>query len=79
MPCVSYGDAVVCLPGATEVIRRESMGVKWCFVCRERVEFEFTVTREIAPSYYDPNPGVHCVPGHHWNGDLFPGRYREWD
>lgn len=65
--------------GPTEVIHRESEGVKWCFQCRKRVEFEYTVTREIEPSYYDPNPSIHCVPAGHWNGDLFPGYTREWD
>ena len=66
--------------GPTKVIHRESEGVKWCFRCRKRVEFEYTLTAEILPSYYDPNPSIHCVPKGHWNGDLFPdGREREWD
>lgn len=65
--------------GPTKVIHREALDTRWCFVCRKRVEFEFTLTATVEPSYYDPNPAIHCVPGHHWNGDVFPGRSREWD
>jgi hypothetical protein len=80
MPCIGTGSAVVCGPGATEeVVRRPSGESRWCFQCRKRVPFVFTVTREIAPSYYDPWPAVECEPEGHNDGDLFPGRYREWD
>jgi hypothetical protein len=52
---------------------------RWCFYCRKRVNF----IREIhAPddkmSYYGPHAVIRCDHGHH-DGDLFPGRFREWE
>lgn len=70
--------AIVCGTGPKRVIHRESNGVKWCFYCRKRVEFLFTITQDVEPSYYDPNPSIDCINGHA-NGDLFPGYEREWD
>jgi hypothetical protein len=86
MPCLQLGGGdtghvavTLCFSGPQREIHRESLGVKWCFYCRKRVEFIYTVTADAEPSYYDPNPGIHCEPAHHWNGDLFPGYEREWD
>lgn len=62
--------------GPTEVIRREPDGTRWCFRCRARTEFEYTLTADVEPSYYDPTPAISCVSAHHVNGDLFPGRER---
>lgn len=77
MNCVEYGDdLVVCFTGPTEVLREESAGVRWCFVCRERVEFTDRLWRETAPSYYDPQWSRKCPSGH-LDGDLFPGWTRE--
>lgn len=69
----------MCWTGPTKVLRRESLGVKWCFICRKRVEFIYTITTEIEMSYHDPWPSIECVPAGHSNGDLFPGYIREWD
>lgn len=51
---------------------------RWCFVCRKRVQFTRTVQVPVDPmSYYGPSVTVHCDMGH-TDGDLFPGRIREW-
>jgi hypothetical protein len=76
--CFSYGNATVCTGGARKEIHRESLGVKWCFCCRKRVEMILTVTASVEPGYYDPNPAVRCEHGHP-DGDLFPGYEREWE
>jgi hypothetical protein len=58
---------------------RETRGIRWCFECRRRVEFYFVVTDVIEqPSYYDPSCSIECERGH-YDGDLFPGRFREWE
>jgi hypothetical protein len=59
-------------------IHREEIGERWCFVCRKRVQFLYLVHATVEPSYYDPNPSIECERGHS-DGDLFPGRIREWD
>jgi hypothetical protein len=61
------------------VLSEEQDGVaRWCFRCRQRVEFNRVIT---APtdiySYYGPNATILCERGH-VNGDLFPGYTREW-
>lgn len=66
-------------PGATYVIRRKELGERWCFRCRERRNFIYTLTAEVEPSYYDPNPDVKCGHCGKSDGDLFPGREREWE
>lgn len=78
-PCVMIGGALVNMPGPTKVIHRESKGVKWCFCCRKRTEFFYTLTAEIEPSYYDPNPDIRCSSCDTSDGDMFPGSYREWE
>lgn len=73
MPCVEYPDGLtVCSGGLTEVIASESAGERWCFVCRQRVEFTDTCTAYTEPSYYDPWWTRKCPRGH-VDGDLFPG------
>lgn len=65
--------------GPTEEIHNEDLGEKWCFVCRSRNRFIYSVTAEIEPSYYAPNPHIKCSRCGAENGDLFPGRIREWE
>lgn len=69
----------ICRPGPMEEIHRESDGERWCFKCRKRREFIYTVTAEIEPSYYDPNPAIRCGTCNTYNGDLGFGRIREWE
>ncbi len=51
---------------------------RWCFYCRERVPFTLTVYVPDDPmSYYGLHAAVTCEHGH-YDGDCFPGTYREW-
>ena len=68
----------ICYGPATHEIHRESLGERWCFKCRKRREFVFSVSATIEPSYYGPNPSVRCTVCDLFDGDLFPGRAREW-
>ena len=70
---------VVCGPGPMVERRREPQGERWCFQCRRRVDFDFVVRVEVEPSYWGPDASVECRPAGHIDGDLFPGRSREWD
>lgn len=78
MSCETLGNVTICGPGAWEVIHSESLGFRWCFVCRKRVEFTYEIKSEIQPSYYGPWPAVTCPLGH-LDGDCGFGRYREWE
>lgn len=69
----------VCRPRAWEVFSRESLGERWCFRCRKRRDFELTVEGEPMPTWYAPMPMVKCKTCGLLDGDLFPGRFREWD
>jgi hypothetical protein len=63
-----------------EEVSRESQGERWCFKCRSRRKFFYVVTAPTDPmSYYGPNPSVRCGTCDLPDGDLFPGREREWD
>lgn len=65
------------------VIKRKPNGeVRWCFYCRARVAFDFVVRGNTDPDYddyYGPAPSIECAEKGHGDGDMFPGRYREWD
>jgi hypothetical protein len=65
-------------PEMKEVVRR-SEGEKWCFCCRARREFFYIVTAPVIPSYYGPNADIQCGTCNTSDGDLFPGREREWE
>lgn len=71
--------AHICRSGATREIKRESTGESWCFHCRKRQEFFYVVTGDVEPSYYGPNPDIICGQCKTSDGDLFPGREREWE
>lgn len=73
-----YYQINICRPGKTEVIKTTPREIKWCFVCRKCVEFTDYLIAEIEPLYYDPWWRRTCPRGHD-DGDLFPGRYREYD
>lgn len=59
-------------------VHREDIGRRFCFYCRKHVEFMYVVTAPVRLSYYGPNPSIQCPRGH-VDGDLFPGRVREWE
>ena len=82
MTYIELGDGTVAhinRPGRTREIHREELGERWCFHCRKRRDFAYTVTGEIEPSYYGPNPDVKCNHCGTSDGDLFPGRERVWE
>jgi hypothetical protein len=63
----------------THVTSERSYGEHWCFYCRKWVEFTLRVHVPDDPmSYYGPHVSIKCERGHD-DGDLFPGRYREWE
>jgi hypothetical protein len=58
---------------------RISEGIRWCFSCRKRVEFERIVKVPAGISYYGPSVEITCSACGTIDGDLFPGRIREWE
>lgn len=64
---------------ATREVKRESQGIKWCFSCRNRREFFFTVHAPIVPDYYGPTCDIRCEHCNKSDADLFPGHEREWE
>ena len=69
----------ICFSAEHRVIKHESQGVKWCFKCRKRREFWFTVTAPIEPDWYGPNADIRCGTCNTSDGDLGFGREREWE
>ncbi len=71
----------VCGPGPMEIRHRQSEGVKWCFACRGRHEFEYHVLVPTTEEgwYWGPAPQIVCTSCGAANGDLFPGHEREWE
>lgn len=57
---------------------RNSLGDKWCFQCRKRVEFELVVMMPDGDSYYGPSASIDCTNCGAIDGDLFPGWNRDW-
>jgi hypothetical protein len=65
--------------GPMTEIKRESVGERWCFVCRKRTTFEYVVKCPMDPcSYYGANHDIECSRCLTSDSDLFPGREREW-
>ena len=73
------GGGSICGEEMREVRREPDGAERWCYHCRTRRPFDFVVRAPVGPSWYDPNPGVECATCHLRDGDLFPGRYREWE
>ena len=67
----------ICSGPQMEEVHRTYDGTRWCFVCRKQRTFDFVVTAPTEPSYYGPTPSIVGKCGH-VDGDLFPGRQREW-
>jgi len=60
-------------------VRRESVGIKWCFACRKRAAFEFVVIAPDGLSYYGPEGYHECTNCKARESDLFPGWTREYE
>lgn len=52
---------------------------RWCFTCRKVREFRFIVKAPTGMSYYGPEGDIKCGTCRTSDGDLFPGRFREWE
>lgn len=71
----------------TQEIRRETDGKsRWCFVCRKHRDFDLVTRTPIlsgdfgdACYYYGPHWQIECTHCKAVDGDLFPGRWRQWD
>ncbi len=75
VPCA---EGVLCQPAEGTRIDRHPKGERWCFICRGRRPFELVLVVEPFPSYYAPSPSIRCADCGSVDGDLFPGRIREW-
>lgn len=63
----------------TSVRSETDAGERWCFDCRKRRQFTKRVHVPVDElSYYGPHITMACEKGHE-DGDLFPGRVREWE
>lgn len=71
--------AIVCYGPPTKRVKDEPNGERWCFRCRKRREFRFTVDAPTEVSYYGPEPAIRCGTCDTVDGDCFPGGYREWE
>ena len=78
---VTIGGDVVHINYGPEMVevKRESEGVKWCFHCRKHREFFYIVTAPVVMDWYGPNADIRCGACNTSDGDLFPGREREWE
>lgn len=61
-----------------EVSRTPDGEPRYCYTCRTARPFEHVVMAPVAPSCYGPSHRVACATCTTTDGDLFPGRYREW-
>lgn len=69
----------ICRGPVMEERSREDIGVRWCFSCRKRTQFQFIVTAPAGRSYYGPNPSIRCGACGQVDGDVGFGRCREWE
>lgn len=79
---ITIGDQIVHInrgPAMREVTRKPNGEARYCFKCRARREFLFIVTAPIVPDYYGPIADIRCGTCDTSDGDLFPGREREWE
>lgn len=66
-------------PAMVEVVNRRDGDTRWCFVCRKHQEFRYVVMAPVEPDWYGPHADVKCGKCKTSDGDLFPGRRREWE
>lgn len=74
------GVVIICAPDMEESSRR-SMGVKWCFKCRGRHEFDWVVLTPTTLDgwYWGPTAHSECHGCHQQAGELFPGWSYRWE
>lgn len=72
-----YG--AICGEEMMEVRCKRDGSNRWCFRCRARRRFNAVVHAPVDPmSYYGPTPSIRCATCDLVDGDLWPGRGREW-
>lgn len=79
-----HGRVIICRGPEMHECNRWDEGIKWCFVCRKRVQFwqilKMASFEDLVASmgFYSHSRSMECERGH-VNGDMFPGTWREWD
>jgi hypothetical protein len=72
----------ICGERLVETYRRPDGEPRWCFRCRSKQQFDYVVRMPVEdpgnPSYYGPTPDIRCATCGLVDGDIFPGREREW-
>jgi hypothetical protein len=68
----------VCGDGPHKELKRESVGVKWCFKDRAHLPHDFVIFGSVEPSYYGPWGRYDCSRCHQDHTVGFGG-CREWD
>lgn len=76
MNCTGIETGALCGPPMRE-IRREPVGVKWCFKCRKHLPHDWIGLATVELSYYEPTFRYDCS-GCHQEHVLFPGLMRNW-
>jgi hypothetical protein len=67
----------LCTGGKTVIeVSRESVGVKWCFVCRRHLPHDYVIKDYTEPNYYGPWGAYEC-PQCHQDHTLGFGMVRE--
>lgn len=90
MSAVEYlaPNVVICRGPVMEEASRNSMGVKWCFKCRKRAEFNWIVMApvidwndeaSISAAMWGPTAHSECGNCRQHAGELFPGWSYRWD
>jgi hypothetical protein len=75
---------VLILVTPMEDVLWESFGERYCFSCRTRREFERIVSLPVVTSpddsgaWYGPSVRIECATCRTVDGDVFPGRVRDW-
>lgn len=79
MSCTPIQGGILCVDEPSRVTRELDGEPRWCFRCRCVRPFEFVVSYPRSTSWYSPTASVRCSKCNMIDGDLFPGRSREWD
>lgn len=78
---ITEGDKVIghlCTDGPHRELKREAVGVKWCFNDRAHLPHDFVIYGPTEPSYYGPWCRYECSQCHQ-DHTLGFGMSREWD
>lgn len=79
---ITEGDKVtghICTGGKTVIeVSRESVGIKWCFVCRKHLPHDYVIKDYAEPNYYGPWGAYEC-PQCHQDHTLGFGMVREYE